>query len=195
MAKLETTDEFVLKLHDIVGAKGQIMIKDEFPELFGVKLEVGKWYIGTAVFNSFMKIIEVKSNSWGNSVRYYGFTHSNPFGTGEINNTEHEKSLRLATPEEIESMLLKEAEKRGYKAGLEVKDAFVHSKTYTIRNGVFLHTEVDGKFSLIDYASDSGNYIFYDGKWAEIVVDPNKEIKESIQRLEAELAELKSKVK
>lgn len=38
MAKLETTEEFVLKLYNRVSSVGQIMIKDEFPELFGVKL-------------------------------------------------------------------------------------------------------------------------------------------------------------
>ncbi len=38
MAKLETTEEFVLGLYDYVSNTGQTMIKDEFPELFEVKL-------------------------------------------------------------------------------------------------------------------------------------------------------------
>lgn len=129
-----------------------------------VKLEVGKWYIShDGALNFKGEIYDYGINAYGLWVYdNYWFLH-NP------------TNWKPATPEQVKSALIKEAERRGYKKGVTIKD--LHTKTEDViinmtwhSNSADLRTDIEGKLSYC---------IYHKGKWAEIVEQP-KEIDWSV---------------
>lgn len=183
MEKLETTAEFVLELHKIVGSKGQVMIMNEFPELFEVKLEVGRWYKNQNAL-CFYASEDYQYGMHGGSG---GWCDKCYWMTNICSNS---KQWTIATKEEVETMLWKEAEKRGLGHDTEIEECLMYGKDSEWNSDSYdphLSSDTDALFN-------KNGCIYKQGKWAT-PLDQNKEIKESIQRLEKELAELKSKVK
>lgn len=79
--------------------------------------------------------------------------------------------------------LLEEANRK-YPVGTIVKDP-VFLDTYTVRNGVYLFKEVEkidrkGQIVIVDNSPLSGNYLYVDGKWAEIVSKPEEKEPKSL---------------
>jgi protein-arginine kinase activator protein McsA len=97
---------------------------------------------------------------------------------------------RLSTKEEIESMLWEEAEKRGIDKDTKIEECLRHGDAKLINTNNFGVCYDDAK----DMLWNVNGCIYHNGKWAT-PLDPNKEIKETISRLEKELEELKEKVK
>jgi len=75
-----------------------------------------------------------------------------------------------------------------------VNDAHYIDYKYKIRNGVYFYKS-GSELSLIDDSEGSGNFIFYNGKWAEIISNPKEKILERIATIEKELEQLKSELK
>ena len=177
--KIEIRTAFVLELHKEVRDTWKKRIEKELPELFGVKLEKNKWYKCKEYNNLVFYCSDKQEN--------YGMT----FIDEEWSNTLWFKEYyiwTLATPNEVEEMLWKEAENRGYREGIKYRAGgnSIYTAKGKLKYGFFggdnLHFE------------DSEGLIYDNGKWAEII-NENKEIKETISRLEKEINQLKLKVK
>ena len=77
------------------------------------------------------------------------------------------KYLRHATEDEVESHLIEEAEKRGYKEGVKVKCLSEVGGTGILKNRI---NEYDiERDKLWHYISDGAILIYKQGKWAEII--------------------------
>jgi hypothetical protein len=169
---MEITKEQVL---DIYGTTGNYYLhrklKAWFPEAFKVNLEVGNWYC----HEKSTSIVNYQGGSTG-----YGFNVVNSWCSirNFINWTfeTHAKEWRLATTEEWESALIEEAKKRGYKNG-NYECLAVPNKTYkNIETDVFYIYEKCVWFGSVG----SGNKVFREGVWAEIIKTFNKEEAEKL---------------
>ena len=128
--------------------------------------EVGKWYIASSgdVKGYLMLLNNIESN-YGFIANYW-FTKS---GSYSSNAGIFDKIERPATNEEIQTALIAEAKRRGYKKGVTVN----RDGLDTFFNGVI---ELMGeKFSFFERSNTlelGGNIIFKNGKWAEIIENP-----------------------
>jgi hypothetical protein len=147
------TKEQVIYLHSLNECKEQI--EEWFPEFKKPSLEVGKWYKN------------IHGAMWfyqGNNIKTYGFTTCNTYFNTLFINWEF-GNWTLATPQEVEEALTKEAVKRGYEMGVKVKD--IGSKNITnISKSRFDFYPIDND------AYMGGAKIFDNGIWAEIISEP-----------------------
>lgn len=177
------------KLQELFGAefaiKDEVKIKDSiykmmrnactdeqhtlFNEIFGKdkkELEVGKWYTYTDSKIHLLCITKYDSKE----IEGYGFNLS-----GWVDSDSWcYRNLIEATQEEVETALIKEAEKRGFVEGVKVKDLLNDElgiiDEYDLNNKDY---EIDEKNSF-----NFGNKtIFYNGKWAEIIKEEPKTYK------------------
>lgn len=100
--KFEITKETVIKYQ----------MKEEFPEVFEVKLEVGKWYKSTTS-KSFVFVKKIL----GDEVFGYGFDYTGKYHNDNIGWTISIEEFRKATPEEVTEALKKEAVSLGLVVG------------------------------------------------------------------------------
>jgi len=133
------------------------LLKELFPEAF---LEAGKWYYISylsmeRLFN-FSGDYDINNNPLG-----YGFNSSNEFIDFDSFGWAYD-TIQLATNEQVRESLIKEAKKRGYKAGVTVKSAISGNKLYITKCNLIFNEILNNLY--MDIVC-----IFYDGKWAEIV--------------------------
>lgn len=155
-------------------------MKDEFPDVFEVKLEVGKWYksdIGGLWF-----IEEFKDN--GNTQTSFGI---NKYGDWQDRSyTRNSEGLIEATRQEVETALKNEAVKR-YKVGDYIK-LFSGNFGNLKKDGIDINKVSDKKFTVninLKYVY-CGNLVLYrDGIWAEII--PTKTKKEAEELLNCKI--------
>lgn len=197
MEKLEITKEFVMSAHQAACQERKRKIEKEFPSLFEVKLEVGKWY----------KLIDEPRFKFQFNGSVGESSHSGFNRDGEWVDMKlyigYDRKYKICTEKEIKNALIAESEKR-YSSGTffidlddkKTKESLFEFGAYIsgLSNETMVRGVVPEKYWRIGN-TNSNCEVFNNGKWAEIVVDPNKEIKETISRLEKELAELKDKVK
>jgi len=149
--------------------------------LIGEQFEVGKWYMGDDGLIFHITNITQFRNSFGG----YGF--------GDNGNWFNDKSdtigvddEREATPQEVESALIKEAKKRGFKEGCvydATKLGHIEQTNCSIQGNNF---EWDENTLMIDRWE-----IFRDGKWAEIVEEKKEEKEVMLTKLEEAMSGLK----
>ena len=159
MKKYELTQEQINQLAEKKHAKE--LLKEFIPEAFENELEVGKWYISEyyLVFhlgNYKCNCIEFSDGKW------YDNIHHSLSG--------HLKSYRLATEEEVKEALINEAIKRGFKnvgeLSLKIVSGEMFKKgSFVTVNNKFRYFSVENRLNL------DGVEIFYNGKWAEIVIE------------------------
>lgn len=163
MKEFKITEEQIKENKDLT-------LKEYFKEVFETKLEVGKWYKDN-LKDSGLIFIE-KYNGIHEGLTAYGFCW-NTFDWTESHSrwrSNSKQGLVLATEEEVFNALKKEAEKRGYKVGSRVK-CLKDGEIETIN-------KIDYVF-LFDYNRlwIHGNCkIFENGKWAEIISQPEEVI-------------------
>lgn len=151
-------------------------------EVIKPKHQIGKWYKGNVDFDSLVFITEIEPTDTFNRIYGYGFMFDNYCKFGHLfSNTDHEKSLVEATPQEVEKALIEEAKKR-YKVGDVIKcldgvesevqgNAFVFSNNNLFSNG----ERVNGG----DWFNIYGK-LFENGQWATIIKqDKFAELKEA----------------
>jgi len=130
-------------------------LKNWFPNAF--ELELNKWYksdMGGLWFAA-------EFLDGGKKQRSYGFNRKSEWiNSGYRDST----GLVLATPQEIESALINEAKKRGYKDG-NYKCLSLSSRTYSHSDDYIFYN--DKLYS--GWVDDHRNIIFQNGKWAEII--------------------------
>lgn len=194
--ELKTTKEFVLKAHSEACDKLKKEIEKEFPEAFKAYWEKGRWY----------KLIWDNGNATA-YVKSDGIIDSHNGGTKGIgihNGGEWDCSYegfwggspdvqkRLMTPKEIETMLWKEAEKRGIGKDTKIEECLHYGKD-EFNHGNFTICYNTG-CDEIDELWNINGCIYKQGKWAT-PIDPNKELKEQIEKMEKELQKLKARIK
>lgn len=169
-------------------------IRLEFPELFKSEIEVGKWYKNTES----RAIICI--NSLDNKEENYGIGNS---GIGWANSY-FVKGSRLekytpATKQEVETSLIAEAKKRGFKEGV-----VFNSVKRDLQNGYFSYYEnvkVKNRMNVVIYNYETAllnsgfECIFSNGVWASII-EEEKPSKIDIERLKivAEIEGIKEKL-
>lgn len=157
MKKFEITKEQILQLNNYDKHYCKVALKEWFPQAFKIELEIGKWY----KHNKFLLYIIDKTH-------WYGFDVSgawNDYATYEDLMTD--KDLLPATDKEVETALIAEAKRRGFKEGVKYFNASLPSFKETARNNEFKYINSDEVILYLD-----GNTIFYNGKWAEIISEP-----------------------
>lgn len=124
------------------------------------EFKVGDWVYWSGVEPVFARIHKIgsKTGSFPNSHVL------DVFGNTDSHDSCSETRLRLATPEEIKAYLIKEAERRGYKAGVEYMDRG-SKEVLSLCMGYSYY--ING-----DYLTDGyGGAVYQFGKWAEIIED------------------------
>jgi len=186
MKKYEVSEEFIREAFEAACETWKGKIKKEFPELFEPIYQVGKWYtyknIGDVIY-CITKIDDKKIYAFGRD--YSGSW----WDDGEWADAKLDPNRELATKEEIEEMLWKEAEKRGIKKDTKIEKR-LHESPRSTNYGIFTACYQEKKDRLWNF-----NGVVYDkGKWAT-PLNENKEIQDKIDSLQKQLDELKSKVK
>ena len=151
-------------------------------EILGITtLEAGKWYKGVYGDIEWLLIYNDGKNASG---FWNGVYKENLFS--------FPKDGRLATREEIEEVLIKEAKKRGFKNVGDLNLILPDGRTF--KKGFF---ETDNnKFHFLSvyniFRLDEVE-IFNNGKWADII-DDKAAVKEEIKQLEQRLKELRDEL-
>ena len=159
MKKYELTQEQINQLAEKKHAKE--LLQKFIPEAFETKLEVGKWYISEYYLVYYLgnykcNCIELSNGKW------YENVHHSLSG--------HLKSYRLATEEEVKEALINEAIKRGFKNVGELSLKLVSGEMF--KKGSFVTANNSFRyFSVENMLYLDGVEIFYNGKWAEIVIE------------------------
>lgn len=144
------------------------ILKKECPKLFENKIEVGKWYKCLDMGN----LIYYKSDNQDN----YGLSYYKKEWSNDLIMQKAYK-FKLATPQEVETALIQEAKKRGYKKDIEVVDIYngkTEKDTTIISSNNFDYEiikagSIQGDMALRD---SDGNIIFHNGTWATIIETP-----------------------
>lgn len=144
--------EFILEGHKAACSTWKAKIEAQFPELFP-KLEVGKWY------KTQEALVFINKDVKDNSVIGYGFDGVNNW-TDNWHYYTHNK-LTPATDEEVQTALIAEAKRRGYKEGVNIKNLLANS-IITCVGKSFLYQNNELWFNCI-------GCILKNGKWAEIM--------------------------
>ena len=172
MKTFELSEELIMALHIEVSENTlKQRIENEVPELFKSKREVGKWYKG------YYYLICYTGND-----KCYGFDLSSHEWTGSVDHTEsmHKNGgYTPATDEEVQSSLIAEAKKRGFKEGVIIErwagfSGFTDATTIIDKN---IYPSSD-EFSTNsdDVLMLHGYEIFRKGKWATLIEEPVKEL-------------------
>jgi hypothetical protein len=168
---MEITEQQIKEAHNAACSQWKQKIEQWFPECFKPKYEIGKWYkSGKSIIN-----YQGGTNAYG----YYAERDK----WEDVNDSwlvfkEECDKLCLATTEEVESMLIKEAKKKGYKKGTTIKSLITNdrewildSDKFAIRNNNELWSNKYKEFC-----------VFKDGKWATIVKTPKEMTLEEIEK-------------
>jgi hypothetical protein len=187
MEKLEVSKEFILEAHQSACPTWKAKLEKEFPTVFETELEVGKWYKHNRESDFLYFISELKEDG----LYGYGFNiHSKGFSSNwEISIVSYYgKGLTLATPQEVETVLINEAKRRGFKEDCSFNSVFFMNQQKDVFKSSgkldFDHFKMDNVIYIDGYA------IFYNGKWAEITEQPLT-LEQRIENLENQLKQLK----
>jgi len=167
--KYEITEEQIKEL-----AKGNAKVKKMFPEVFELKLEIGKWY---KVKRDFKNELEAIVFFQGIDKETFGFSHGGKWTVeyGSPNDTFCNKNYVYikATDSEVLEALTNEAKKRGFVKGAYVKDV----NNYSVLGISKCEGEIkfhDEDLQLLSFGECNG-LIFRKGVWSEIVKTYTKE--------------------
>tara|TARA_R110000772_G_scaffold135231_1_gene243884 strand:- start:181 stop:714 length:534 start_codon:yes stop_codon:yes gene_type:complete len=143
-------------------------IECQFPKLFKRDvLEVGKWYKSNKCLFNYQLEYDI-----------YGFFKGEWSSVDERwawDNT----PCRLATPEEVKAALINEAKRRGFKKGVGyISAASIQGEGVCSDTFIFLNCS-DGQYL---YTSGSFAYVYYNGKWAEIITQAKEMTMSEVSR-------------
>jgi len=153
---------FILDAHSSACPTWKEKIEKEFPSLFvKEELELNKWYKVLQEVDTLWFLTE-KNKDDGHSG--YGFCCGGDFKHCSTIKTEL-FSLELATPQEVETALINEAKKRGFKEGVKIKSLIGNGEVYL--NSI-LNEYKDNMLYMF------GCCVFKNGIWAEILPQPTE---------------------
>jgi hypothetical protein len=177
---MKLSTELLKEIYNSVDQKLKAKIENEVPEI-NPKLEVGRWYKwndSNTDTNVLLNITQTDSREiWAYGFVNNEFKHNCIFYSQKYNR-EAIENLTLATPEEVETALINEAKRTGFKKG--VKCVFVNSENVRVIKGNMYNFNEDCNYLSLGY-----NVIFHKGKWATIINEPTQ--KELLQKQVDEL--------
>jgi hypothetical protein len=144
-------------------------------------LETGRWYKSGKCL-CFYKSGEEQYGFHG----VYGDWVDNAYWMTNLGNAPTQWTL--ASEEEVKEALIKEAEHRGYREHIEFINARYNTLEYA-DNGTIEYYKADNVLFL------ASSTIFFEGRWAEIISNPNEKILKRIATIEKELEQLKAELK
>jgi len=152
------------------------------------ELEVGKWYKSGKRLVCYSGTYEKKDMMCG-----YGFGIGGRWRSGKTTTYGHSSAFREATHEEVEEALIAEAKRRGFKKGCSFvplnNDLLIREyESPTSNSFVYFDCSI-GLTMSDDYSNVS---IFNNGKWAEIIENPELE---ALEKKYKELGEEIDKMK
>lgn len=139
-----------------------------YPELFKQELQVGKWYKSIDKSNIIFNVIEIKDEVF----YFYGYNVVNIYKDYDwysLSDLGLKNGFRLATDQEVEEALIKEAKKRygedweNVKIEKDAKDLFNNTSGSAVNYGCYGVT-----YTCNELWNRNGR-LFYHGKWAEVV--------------------------
>jgi len=125
------------------------------------KFEAGKWYVVTSV-NNYKYLFNYQSTT---NNQYIGFGYNyklESWITSPLMETNQLQSITPATPSEIETALIAEAKRRGFKDNLIIKDAKYKEKSPPQFGHYRYIADQDG-------LTNDMSWVYYQGQWAEII--------------------------
>lgn len=151
--------DFILEAHESACSTWKTKIENQFPELFPkAELELNKRYWD--IRKTTLVFFDNKNNS-----DFYGFSNGN-WGFWSFSKGSNQDNAILATKEEVETALIAEAKKRGFKGKNYIKWYF--------DNVSFAISRPD--LSSFNFENNTlffaGGIVYKDGKWAEIISEP-----------------------
>lgn len=153
--KFEITKEQILELKRRGNQLVDEKLTEFFPEVFKKELEVGKWYKNK--YNCLFCITEKDDEKY----RSYGFMQGKWKDYGEFTNEDDLSSNTEATPQEVETALIREAKKKGFLDGAHFKSPV--SNWNDVCNGVFRYN------SELNELYSNGTCVFSNGIFATII--------------------------
>ena len=169
----ETQETFEITKETIIKYK----MKDEFPEVFEVKLEVGKWYKRPHGKALFFIVGDPKITPF----EVYGFDMEGNWMNLEKARTFPDYEIE-ATEQEVFEALKNEAVKRGFKEGVYITPMYSDGKDYYPDENIIsrpLNFKLKGNIFEVDGGIDEYR-IFVNGKWATILKTKTKEEAEKL---------------
>jgi len=164
---------FVLDAHSSACPTWKSKIEKEFPSLFiKEELVLNRWYKNNdypnLVYLTKLNRKQDPYNEFGTFAEGYGFLFNdkNEWGGDGLLFADTRK-FTLATPQEVETALINEARKRGFKEGVKIKTP-VNKHEYIVNNDIFSFNEKSNILYL------SGKSIFNNGNFAEILPQPTE---------------------
>ena len=161
--KLEVTEETIKSYHNDACQSFKTRIEKDFPSLFEVELEVGKWYRSTKSNKVIYFLKEIGTDIPVGSLMAYGINYKGEWMDLKRFGDATEKNQVPATDEEVSTALIAEAKRRGYKNGNHKCLSAFSTRKSTKSKYFFL----DGNLWIGEKVNC--NLIFRDGVWAEIV--------------------------
>jgi hypothetical protein len=163
--------EFVKEAHKASGNYWKQRIEEHVPELKKPTLEVGKWYNSETGSLYLFQGFDIKTYGFGATAGWLENADIYWMGCAE---------WKTATNQEVETALIQEAKKRGFKKGVKFNNAYTES----------CHPKNSGEVCELRYQFEnnglftSNQWVFLNGKWAEIIENP---IPKKLQKLIEEL--------
>lgn len=169
MKSYNITEDQIKEIHNVSNDEWKDIIEQWFTEVFETKLEVGKWYFNDETLD-YLICYQTKEKSYG----FIDCVYSNDWYF-DVND---KQKTRLATEEELKEALIKEAKKRGFKEGVKFQNfngtiQTIEGELYFNRGSKQIHCHTP-KEEWYNEGSNSNPYIFYNGKWAEIIEEEIK---------------------
>lgn len=163
MKKFKITKEQILQLNSYNNYDCGVALKEWFPEAFQIEVEAGKWYIWERTKDVLLFITGFD----GDKVKGYGIKNNDWFDNRSISDYWGYKTDSYfvpATDKEVETALIAEAKRRGFKGHFKVKPLW--NSTYHFWS--CSDNNIRFKNNTLFFSSA----IFKDGKWAEILSEP-----------------------
>ena len=150
-------------------AENGSLVKELFPDVFEVELEVRRWYKSEEYGLWFIEelIDHSREKSYGINKKGNWVKSGLRFKCNDY---------KPATPEEVETALVNEAKRRGFVDGVTILSTGINgwkSDVFEPFSGVFSYKE---KLNILECNYGNG-HIFENGTWAEILQTPNDVIK------------------
>ena len=173
--KYEITEEQIREAHKAACSEWKQKIESWFPECFKPKLEINKWYKASKYGSAIFYLTQII----GETIKAYGVNFDGLWVNENDWYAFLDEEYEPATEEEVSEMLKKEAEKRGFKKGVNFIGVIENSygiKDHVLNTEIYFDSDKEGGL----YASKG--WIMKDGKWATIVEQPKEMTIEEVEK-------------
>jgi len=187
MEKFEITKKQIKILHNASERNVQDMLEDWFPNIF--QHQVGFYYVNPDFGLAMYKVTKIEKGD----VFAYGLDHLGVWRNECVfTQLENKFSAHLATHEEVQTALTKEAINRGFVKGCDFISVF-YNERHHCKKGVLDFSSFNQKSNWIIYLD--GMRIFTNGTWATIIKPQELTLQQIADKFEIPIEQLRIKDK